>query len=103
LSYARDQRRKERFQARCEAAYADGSLTPDDVAYRKSVKNKIRKGILPRWTIVKDPNTGDLPKYKVKRWKYNEKTDKVEPILSGWKLILISTIDLLCKKIPQLK
>jgi hypothetical protein len=103
----RKQIKRERQNARIEAAYADGSLTPDDVKYRREIKNKIRKGVLPRWTFVKavDPlkthkGTG-LPNWKIKKFVYDDAKGEATPVYGGIKIILMSTVDLLCKKIPQ--
>ena len=98
--------RRERLQVRIDAAYADGSLTPDDVKYRREIKNKIKAGKLPRWTLVKgvDPkktHSSGLPNSRIKKWRYNESTKAAEPVYGGIALIQVSTLDLLCKKIPQ--
>jgi hypothetical protein len=108
MSRARDNLRKEKLERRIEQAYADGSLTPDDVAYRKSIRNKIKSGKLPRWTLVKgvDPkktHASGLPNSKVKKYVYNENSKDWEPIYGGVAIIQMSTLDLFCKKIPQLK
>ena len=101
----RKQIRRARLEERIEAAYADGSLTPDDVKYHQEIKNKIKSGKLPRWTLVKgvDPkktHQSGLPNSKIKKWKFNEAKKEFEPIYGGVALILYSTRALLCKRIP---
>lgn len=102
MSRAKDNLRKEKMAKRIAAALADGSLTPEDVKYRKEIKNQIKSGKLQRYVFKRD-DKDQLLTTKNKRWLQNEKTKEFKAVRGGWDATLISTFTALTKKIPELK